>query len=67
LENVVFEGEIGTSIQFQESPLSHDSIMNIINHLAVISGKTLTLGGDNIAKLTADEIKIATDKGWNIA
>lgn len=67
LENVVFEGEIGSSIQFKESPLSHDSIMSIINHLAVVSGKTLTLGGDNLAKLTADEINIATDKGWNIA
>lgn len=67
LENVVFEGEIGNNIQFQESPLSHDSIMSIINHLAVVSGKTLTLGEDNIAKITADEINIATDKGWNIA
>ena len=47
--------------------LSHDSLMSIINNLATISGKTLTLGATNKAKLTADELAIATNKGWKIA
>ena len=47
--------------------LTHDSLMNIINNLmAVTSTKTLTLGTDNLAKLTADEVAIATNKGWTV-
>jgi hypothetical protein len=40
--------------------------MNVINNLAKVSGKTLTLGTTNIAKLTEDEIAIATNKGWTV-
>lgn len=29
--------------------------------------KTITLGATNLAKLTAEQIKIATDKNWNVA
>ena len=51
--------------------LSHDSLVSIINALmnspTAYPICTLTLGSENLAKLTADEIKIATDKGWNIA
>jgi surface protein len=47
--------------------LSHDSLMSIINNLiTVTSSKTLTLGATNLAKLTADEIAIATNKGWTV-
>ena len=61
------------------SPLTHESLMNIINNLYdlnltynVAGGGTLytqnlALGNDNIAKLTAEEIAIATNKGWNIS
>ena len=50
---------------------THDSLMNVINNLYDLtanglSGQTLTLGSTNIAKLTADEIAIATNKGWTI-
>lgn len=47
--------------------LSHDSLMVIINGLQTVEGKTLTLGAENLAKLTDEEKKIATDKGWTIA
>jgi surface protein len=58
--------------------LTHDSLMNVINNLYdlnltydVANGGTLytqklNLGATNIAKLTAEEIAIATNKGWNV-
>ena len=59
--------------------LTHDSLMNVINGLYdlnltydVANGGTLytqklTLGSTNKAKLTAEEIAIATNKGWTVA
>jgi hypothetical protein len=59
--------------------LTHDSLMNVINNLYdlnltydVANGGTLytqklTLGSTNLAKLTAEEIAIATNKGWTVA
>lgn len=54
------------------SPLTHDSLMNIINGLYDIKTKgvnpqQLILGSTNLAKLTEDEIAIATNKGWNVS
>ncbi len=69
LQNIAFEGVIGKSINFGSSiKLTHDSLINIINTLKDYSGTgttpTLTLGTTNIAKLTTEEIAIATQKGW---
>ena len=52
--------------------LTHDSLMNVINNLYDITTKgckaqKLTLGTDNMAKLTAEEIAIATNKGWTVS
>ena len=48
--------------------LTHDSLMNVINNLATVtSSTTLTLGSTNLAKLTDEEKKVATDKGWTLA
>lgn len=52
--------------------LTHDSLMNVINNLYDIATKgcnaqQLILGSVNLAKLTAEEIAIATDKGWNVS
>lgn len=47
--------------------LSRESLLAIIDNLQTVSGKTLTLGVVNRAKLTADELAIATGKGWTIA
>lgn len=50
--------------------LTHDSLMNIINGLADLTGataETLTLGATNLAKLTDEEKAIATAKNWTLA
>ena len=50
------------------SKLTHDSIMVVINGLqTVTTTQTLTLGSTNLAKLTDDEKKVATDKGWTLS
>ena len=58
--------------------LTYESLMSVINNLYdlnlsydVANGGTLyrqslVLGSTNLAKLTADEIAIATNKGWNV-
>lgn len=47
--------------------LGHDSLMVIINGLQSVPGATLTLGAENLAKLSDEEKKVATDKGWTLA
>lgn len=59
--------------------LTHESLMSVINNLYdlnlthdVANGGTLyrqklVLGSTNLAKLTEDEIAIATNKGWNVS
>lgn len=59
--------------------LTHESLMNVVNNLYdlnlsydVANGGTLytqrlRLGSTNLAKLTAEEIAIATNKGWNVS
>lgn len=59
--------------------LTHDSLMNVINKLYdlnltynVANGGTLytqqlVIGADNIAKLTSEELSIATNKGWVVS
>lgn len=73
LENITFAGTIAYSgLNFQWSPLSHDSLMSIINALADksadTSGTTWTvkLGDSNLAKLTTEEITSAETKGWSL-
>lgn len=59
-------------IQLNSSPLlTHESLMNIINGLydiksAGIQTQSLRIGNINLAKLTAEEINLATEKGWQI-
>ena len=72
LENLNIVGTINaTGLNVQYSPLSHDSLMSIINALANKTGVSgtwkVTLGATNLAKLTADEIAIAEGKGWTLA
>lgn len=52
--------------------LTHDSLMNVINNLYDIATKgcnaqQLYLSSTNLAKLTAEEIAIATNKGWSVS
>ncbi|MDY3777481.1 MAG: BspA family leucine-rich repeat surface protein [Candidatus Onthovivens sp.] len=51
--------------------LTHDSLMNVINNLYDIKTKgcnpqSLVLGSTNISKLSAEEVAIATNKGFNV-
>ena len=52
--------------------LTHESLMNIINSIADITAtaaedpQELNLGATNAAKLSADEIAVATAKGWTV-
>ena len=47
--------------------LTHDSLMVVINGLQTVTGQTLTLGTENLEKLTEEEKRVATDKGWMLA
>lgn len=52
--------------------ITHDSLMNVINNLYDIATKgcqpqKLVLGETNLAKLTEEEILIATNKGWGVS
>ena len=52
--------------------LTHESLMNLINNLYDIASKgcktqKLQLGATNLAKLSEEEIAIATNKGWSVS
>lgn len=74
LKNITFEGVIGyNTVSFSSSPLlTHDSLMSIINALKDNSEDTsgtawiVSIGSSNKAKLTAEELQIANDKGWTV-
>ena len=56
------------SLDLSPCPLTHDSIMVVINGLQTVTEtQTLTLGSTNLAQLTDEEKQIATDKGWTLA
>ena len=47
---------------------TRDALNEIIGNLVDVgSSRTLTIGATNLAKLTADDIAVATAKGWTIA
>ena len=59
------------TLTLSSCPLTHDSLMNVINKLYDIATKgcraqKLQLGSTNLAKLSEEEIAIATNKGWNV-
>lgn len=67
-ENGCFSNASLTSLSFSNSPLSHDCAIDIFNKLATrTNSPTLTLSATTKGYLTADEIAIATNKGWVIS
>lgn len=71
LENLRFSGAIGYSglDLHWSTKLTHDSLMSIINALQTKTSGTwaVTLGTENLAKLTDAKKAIATEKGWTLA
>ena len=71
LENLTIEGIlIGNLVLSDCSLLTHDSLMSVINALKDYSEDTsgtthtLTIGSENIAKLSTEELAIIIQKGW---
>lgn len=66
-------GNASYRLDLRWSPsLTHDSLMNVINNLYDIKSKgcnaqELVLTSKNLTKLTAEEIAIATNKGWTVS
>lgn len=69
LVNIKITGVIGTDISFSSSSkLTYDSVMSIINALAVVTTtRTITLHATAKSKLTEADIATITQKGWTLA
>ena len=69
-DNAIISAENGNTGGLQAfNHLNVESLMSIINALADRTGMdsdTLTLGSENLAKLTPTQIKVATDKNWTV-
>ena len=63
------EPSLSHNISFVDCPLTHDSLVNIIDSLKTLTSatsKTLTLGADNLAKLTTVEKLVIINKYWTL-
>ena len=60
---------INTNTNYSHSTsLTREQMIPILNDLVrTTTTKTLTIGSTNLAKLTDEDKKIATDKGWTLA
>ena len=71
LHTITFEGVIGKSINFAQSPLTRASAVNVMEHLKNISGTgttlTVTFSSTTKALLTDEDKAIATQRCWTIA
>lgn len=47
--------------------LTHDSLVALINNLGTVSNLALNIGSTNKAKLSEEEIAVATNKGWVVS
>ena len=69
-DNAVISAENGTvGILNSYNQLTVESLMSVINALADRTGMdsdTLTIGSAHLAKLTPEQIKVATDKNWTV-
>lgn len=70
LKNLIVNGST-CSVSFSlnaSSHLTHDSVINIFNALPEVeTSPTLTLHRDAKARVSLEEMEIATNKGWQIA
>lgn len=67
LEDFKAPKNIKVSISFDYSGLNYESLMSVINNLAPVeTTQTLTIGSTLLKKLSAEDIAIATQKGWTV-
>lgn len=69
LEHIGISGTISVALDLKScTKLSHETLVAIINALVKKTSGTwkLTIGSTNIAKLSQDELNIATSKGWQV-
>ena len=62
-------GFIGLQVEIDLSKavnLTHESLMNVINKAATVTGKKMIFGATNLAKLSEAEKQVAIDKGWTL-
>lgn len=65
-----FNCELSSNVVFSNANLSVDVMVNVFNNLKDRTGETaytLTLGTENLNKLTSEQIAIATNKNWNLS
>jgi hypothetical protein len=59
---------IPVSLSLSSTKLDQTSLVDVINNLATVTTtQTLTLGTTLLAKLTEEQIAVATNKGWSVA
>ena len=64
-KNIMYKLDVSVSTAF-----TRDTLNEIIGNLVDLTGKTaktLVIGATNMAKLTEDDIAVATDKNWTVA
>ncbi|MBR3978966.1 MAG: hypothetical protein IKJ94_05020 [Oscillospiraceae bacterium] len=67
LENLTVSGTIGQNgFDVSECPLTVQSLRSILAALKPGASKTLTLGAENLAKLTQAELAAAAEAGWSV-
>jgi hypothetical protein len=69
LINLKPPSNITTSITINAPKLSVDSLVAIINNLVPAAKHTqvLTIGADNIRKLTEEQLAVAISKNWSVS
>lgn len=63
------EPSLSVDITFENSPLTHTSLLNISDSLVIQTPttiKNLTLGATNLAKLSVEEKMVILNKYWNL-
>lgn len=70
LTEIILENGFNYPLVCNKCPLTQQSLVGMFNALADLTGqqaKTLTVGSTNLAKLTNEQIAIATEKNWTLA
>lgn len=69
LETITGDLALKVSFSLEDCPLSAASIQNVISSIQTLAdgeSATLTLGKDNLDKITTETLAIAMSKGWNV-